>query len=106
MRKLLLFLITILLPLQIYSSNEPTIDIQKKIAKVEQLIIEAQNANGLWRDTIKIKSQAIEEYKNNNTEKALELLELAEKQAISGYQQAISQSDIEQLIPYYLKSDL
>ncbi len=79
------------------------IDIQKKITKVEQLIIEAQNENGLWRDTIKIKSQAIEEFKNNNTEKALELLELAEKQAISGYQQAISQSDIEQLIPSYLK---
>ena len=79
------------------------IDFQKKIAEVEQLIIEAQNVNGLWRDTIKIKSQAIEELKNNNNNKALELLESAEKQAISGYQQAISQSDIEQLIPSYLK---
>ena len=77
--------------------------IEDRIPKVEALIKQAENVNGLWRDTIKIKSQAMEELKNNNIEKTLELLELAEKQALSGYQQAISQSEIEQLIPSYLK---
>ncbi len=102
----LVFLLALLLSHPLYSDDVTIKDIEDRIAKVEALIKQAENVNGLWRDTKQINSQAITELENNNFAEALKLLELAEQQAISGYQQATSQSNLDQLIPYYLKSEL
>ena len=100
----LIIIISTSVPL--YGDSESVIKFEDKLTNLEKLINDAEKVNGLWRDTKKLMSQAIEEHKNNNTSQALELLELAEQQANSGYQQAISQNDIDLLIPGYLKPDL
>ena len=87
----------------LYSDSDTLANFDNRIIHLEKLIHDAEKVNGLWRDTKKLMSQAIEEHNNNNTSKALELVELAEKQAKSGYQQATSQPNLDQLIPYYLK---
>ncbi len=105
-RNVLIFIVFILICGPLQSDDESIEHIQNKIIEVEELINKAKRVDGLWRDTNELKPQAIKMLENNKPKKALELLELAEQQAILGYQQASSQTELSQLVPFYLKSDL
>ncbi len=105
-RTILIFIVFIFICGPIHSDDVSIEQVQNKIIEVEKLINKAKQANGLWRDTDEIKSHAITLLERNKPEEALVLLELAEQQAILGYQQANSQTELNQLVPFYLKSDL
>lgn len=74
-----------------------------ELAKTEKLVSEAKTATGLWRDTNKLVEQAIELSREQKYDSAIRLLKEAQFQANSGYQQATSQDNLEDLVPYYLK---
>jgi len=77
-------------------------------AKAENMIAEADKARkkagsvkGEWRDTGKIIKQAKAALKAGDTVKAMKLAAKAHKQGVLGYQQAMSQKDLQ--MPSYLK---
>ena len=85
-------------------SNESLKDIYNtEIIKTQELISKAKKVNGLWRDTQSLLDKAQEQAKQNDFESGIKLLQEAQFQANAGYHQAISQSNLEDLIPYYLK---
>ena len=67
------------------------------------LISKSETVNGLWRDTRKLVEQAQEAAGKENYDDALALLKQAQFQAKTGYLQATSQDNLDQLVPYYLK---
>ena len=67
------------------------------------LISKSETVNGLWRDTRKLVAQAQEAAGKENYDDALALLKQAQFQAKTGYRQATSQDNLDQLVPYYLK---
>ena len=91
-----------------YSSGEnlSTDILQNKLIHLAQLVEKAESVNGLWRETKSIQNKAIDALNNNNADQAMVLINLAEQQAILGYEQAISQKNIDQLVPIYLRSNL
>ena len=85
-------------------SNESSKDIYNtELIKTKELILKAEKVNGLWRDTQSLLEQAQEQAKQNNFESGIKLLQEAQFQANAGYDQAINQSNLENLIPFYLK---
>ena len=84
------------------SNDSVNQDFNNHFEIVEKLISHASENNGLWRDTKHLSAQA-KELAASNKDQAINLLLEAEFQAKLGFQQAIEQSDIDQLVPHYLR---
>lgn len=76
---------------------------QHELSKAQALIEQANTVNGLWRDTQKLVAQAQEQATLENHGQAIYLLKQAQFQAQQGYTQANNQSELKDLIPYYLQ---
>lgn len=82
-------------------ANQTTYD--KELTLTLQQIAKADGVQGLWRDTRKLVEQAEESATQQDYETAILLLQEAQFQAKTGYHQAVSQSTLDELVPYYLK---
>ena len=86
-----------------YSDESIENTYMSELAITQELVAKAESVNGLWRDTKKLLTQAQEKASQNDYESGIKLLHETQFQAKAGYEQAISQSKLEDLIPYYLK---
>ena len=75
----------------------------ERIDTINELISQASNTNGLWRETKKLSDAAKKYVDAENFTLANEILIEAEFQAKQGIQQAQEQKDINKLLPSYLK---
>jgi hypothetical protein len=74
---------------------------QAMIEKAEQARKKADSVNGEWRDTGKLVKQAKSALDKGETVKAMKLAAEAHKQSVLGYQQAVSQQQLQ--LPSYLR---
>ncbi len=77
--------------------------LHEQINMLEVKINQAANKMSLWRDTEKLLSQAKQELADNKLQDTKDLIEQVESQLSLGFEQAQQQSDINSLVPYYLK---
>jgi hypothetical protein len=107
MRKIYIALLAIILALAIalpsYSNQSEYQNLLMRIDTINDLIDQASNANSLWRETKKLSDSAREYANAKNFALANEILIEAEFQAKLGIQQAKQQTDINTLIPSYLR---
>jgi hypothetical protein len=75
----------------------------ERIDTINELINQASNTNGLWRETKNFSEAARKHVEAENFILANESLIEAEFQAKQGIQQALEQTDISTLIPSYLR---
>ena len=76
---------------------------QEELRLTLELIAKAEEVNSLWRDTRKLTEEAKEYASQHDYQTAISLLQEAQFQAEAGYNQAINQNKLDELIPYYLK---
>ncbi len=86
-----------------HSNEDKYHELIERINTVNELIQKATLAKSLWRDTKDLASNARKQADSNNFEQANELITEAEFQVKQGIQQSSEQTDINELIPYYLQ---
>jgi len=86
----------------IHASENLTIEEQMLV--IEEKAKEAKHKNALWRDTMKHLSIAKEHIANNRLSEATLLLKNVEFQLEQAQLQAQEQTDINQLVPTYLRN--
>ncbi len=89
--------------LSVQSDQTEYQELIRRIHTINQLINQASNINGLWRETKKLSGSARKYADAENFALANEMLIEAEFQAKQGIQQALDQNDINTLIPNYLR---
>ncbi len=87
-----------------YSDTDEQHGLNERIQLVEKLINQASENNGLWRETRYLSNRAMDYSKNKDYASANQLLLEAEFQARQGIQQALAQTDLNQLLPGYLRN--
>ena len=99
-----ILILTMINGIAIVQGDELTKEIyEKELVITQELILKAKAVDGLWRDTNKLVEQATLLADKNKFEDGIALLQQAQFQAQSGYDQASKQSNLTNLIPYYLK---
>lgn len=94
---------TLLAPLQTLSTETNNKELYDHISSLEVRINSAAKQQALWRDTEKLLSQAKEQLAKNNLHDSQELIDQIEFQLKQSLQQSHNQSDIDKLVPHYLK---
>ncbi len=85
------------------AQSNDTKALENKIAMLYERIDQVKSEIALWRDTEKHLSSAEQLLNEGNVQQANELIKIVELQLSNSLAQAQGQTDINQLIPYYLK---
>lgn len=87
----------------VHSDQTEYQELVDRIEAINELINDASDSNGLWRETKNLSDSAKKFANTGNFTLANEILLEAEFQAKQGIQQAQEQTDINSLIPSYLQ---
>lgn len=100
--KLIIFVI-FLTPVVSLTQDSENEKLQIKISQLEKKAAAAKQELALWRDTQKLLAAAKQHLDNQEIDQASTLVNTVENQLTQSQAQAHSQSNINELIPYYLK---
>ena len=100
---IILFILQLFIFSQSYAESSNDVLFKQQLSATEELIKNTEKKAPLWRDTKNLINQANNLAASNEFELAIKLLEKAQFQAEQSYQQALDQSNTEELLPFYLR---